>query len=61
MKKFAYLIAALATVAIVAPASAETTIINRDGPRNDVRIHRDWHRDGDRTVIIRHHHRHCDY
>ncbi|HEY3680742.1 MAG TPA: hypothetical protein VGL45_18655 [Bradyrhizobium sp.] len=56
MKKFAYVIAALATIAIAAPsiASAETVVIKH-------RHHHDWHpfhHHHDRTVIIKHGHHH---
>jgi len=63
MKKFGYVIAALATIAIAAPsiASAETIVVRHGG------MHRDhgWHRDGgwrhhDRTLIIKRGHRHHD-
>jgi TRAP-type C4-dicarboxylate transport system substrate-binding protein len=56
MKKFAYVIAALATIAIAAPsiASAETIVVKHGG------MHRDHgHPHHDRMVVIRHgHHRH---
>jgi hypothetical protein len=70
MRKLAYVIAALATVAIAAPsiASADTVVIkHRDhhwlGARAEYREHRDygshrgwWHRDHNRDrVIIRDH------
>jgi hypothetical protein len=65
MKKFGYVIAALAAIAVAAPtiASAETVVIKRgghhwDGARAEFREHRDrgWHegwrhRDHDRVVI----------
>jgi hypothetical protein len=72
MKKFGYLLAALAAVVVAAPsiASAETTtIIKRGGyhhgygARAEFREHRDrgWHRGWrghrDRVVIIKRHHR----
>ena len=67
MKKFAFVIAGLTTLALVAPASAETTIIKKkhDGPRAEMRIHRDhgmhrgWHHGG-KTVIIKKHGHHHD-
>jgi hypothetical protein len=61
MKKFGYLIAALATIAIAAPsiASAETVVIRNGGHRHfDARaeMHRDhgW-RHHDRMMVGRHH------
>ena len=67
MKKFGYVVAALAAIAIAVPsiASAETVVIKRGGHHHDwdraraeYRIHRDngWHRgwhhrDRDRVVI----------
>ena len=65
MKKFGYVVAALAAIVIAAPtiASAETVVIKRgghhwDGARAEFREHRDrgWHegwrhRDHDRVVI----------
>jgi hypothetical protein len=51
MKKFGYIIAALATIAIAAPtiASAETTVIKRGGGHHD----RDSYRGhGDRTKVV---------
>ena len=54
MKKFGYVIAALAAIVIAAPsiASAETVIVKHG--------HRDWHphHHHDRMVIIKHHHDH---
>jgi hypothetical protein len=69
MKKFGYLLAALAAIVVAAPsiASAETTIIKRGGyhhgygARAEFREHRDrgWHRGwrshGDRVVIVKKH------
>jgi hypothetical protein len=65
MKKFGYIIAALATLAIAAPsiASAETIVIKRGGgyhqghgygARAEFRGHRDrgWHRGHDRKVVV---------
>ena len=68
MKKLAFVIAGLTTLALVAPASAETTIIKKkhDGPRAEMRMHRDhgmhrgWHHGGSKTVIIKRGHRHHD-
>ena len=63
MKKFGYVIAALATIAIAAPsiANAETIVVKHGG------MHRDWHHGivttwhhHDRMVIIKHGHRHHD-
>jgi hypothetical protein len=67
MKKFGYVIAALAAIAVAAPtiASAETVVIKRGGYHHDwgrsraeLRVHRDngWHEgwrhhDRDRVVI----------
>jgi hypothetical protein len=57
MKMFAYVIAALATIAIAAPsiASAETIVVKH-------RHHHDWHpfhhHHHDRMVIIKHGHHH---
>ena len=67
MKKFGYVIAALATIAIAAPsiASAETVVIRSgghrhfEGARAEFRGHRDWHPHRDRVVIVKH--RHHDY
>ena len=67
MKKLAIVIAGLTTLALMAPASAETTIIKKkhEGPRAEMRMHRDhgmhrgWHHGGSKTVIIKkrgHHH-----
>jgi hypothetical protein len=68
MKKFGYIVAALATIAIAAPtiASAETVVIKRGGGHHDgyrergARAefrggeHRDrgWHRGHDKKVVI---------
>ena len=59
MKKFGYVIAALAAIAIAAPsiASAETVVIREGGHRHmgaraEFRGHRDWHPHHDRMVII---------
>ncbi len=74
MKKLSYVLAALATIAVAAPsiASAEEFgfQVGGDhdyyGPRahfygHDRGWHRGWYdRDGDRTVIIKRHHRY-DY
>jgi hypothetical protein len=64
MKKFGYIVAALATIAIAAPtiASAETVVIKRggghhDGARAEFRGHGDrgWHRGhGNKVVIVKH-------
>lgn len=66
MKKFGYVIAALATIAIAAPsiASAETMVIKEGGHRHmgaraEFREHRDhgWHegwRHHDHVVIVKH-------
>ena len=56
MKKFGYVIAALASIAIAAPtiASAETVVVKH-------RDHHDWHHHWhhhDKTVIIKHRHDH---
>jgi hypothetical protein len=66
--KIRYAMAALAVAAISLPsiASAETVVIkkiHRDGPRAEMRMHRDYgmrgrHHGGDRVVVIkRSHHR----
>ena len=69
MKKFGYVVAALAAIAVAAPtiASAETVVIKRgghhwDGARAEYRMHRDrgWHEgwrhhDRDRVVIKERH------
>jgi hypothetical protein len=69
MKKFALMIAALATIVIAAPtsnASAETVIIKRGGHHHGygarAQMHRDhgWHRGGmhrghDRVVVVKKH------
>jgi Spy/CpxP family protein refolding chaperone len=64
MKKLAYVIAALATIAVAAPsiASAETVVVRHGGMHRDWHHgwHRDWHRAHDRVVVIRHRHHH-DY
>jgi Ni/Co efflux regulator RcnB len=55
MKKFALMIAALATIFIAAPSSnadAQTVVIKRDGHHHGVR-----HRHGARAHMYRHHHR----
>ena len=67
MKKFGYIVAALATIAIAAPtiASAETVVIKRGGHHDGYRdrgaraefrggYHRDrgWHRGHDKKVVI---------
>jgi len=72
MKKFGYVIAALAAIAIAAPsiASAETFVVKRGGHHHgygaraqvhhDRGLHRGWrHGHHDRVVVIkkRHHHR----
>jgi Ni/Co efflux regulator RcnB len=67
MKKLAYLIAAISTIAIAVPsiASAETIVVKHgDRMHRDHGWHRDhaWHRDHgwrhhDRTVIIKNHRR----
>ena len=68
MKKFGYIVAALAAVAVAAPsiASAETVIIKRGGghhygARAEYREHRDhgWRHHGhaDKVVIIKKRHR----
>jgi hypothetical protein len=70
MKKFAYVIAALGTFAIVAPsiASAEDVVVRRDRDRIDAREHRGefrehraefrehrgWRRHHDKVVILKH-------
>jgi hypothetical protein len=61
MKAFAYVLAAIATIAIAAPtiASAETVIIKRGHhPHWHHRYHSDWHphhhHHHDRTVVIKH-------
>ena len=65
MKKFGYIVAALATLAIAAPsiASAETFVVKRGGDHwrgaradfhRDNGWHRGWHRGGDKVVIIKH-------
>ena len=63
MKKFGYVIAALATIAIAAPsiASAETIVVKHGDMHRDWHHgwHRDWHHAHDRMVVIRH--RHHDY
>ena len=68
MKKLAFVIAGLTTLALVAPASAQTMIIKKKhgGPRAEMRIHRDhgmhrgWHHGGSKTIIIKRGHRHHD-
>jgi hypothetical protein len=63
MKKFGYVIAALATIAIAAPsiANAETIVAKHGGMHRDHGWHRDrgWHHH-DRMVVIRHGHHHHD-
>jgi hypothetical protein len=65
MKKFGYIIAALASIAIAAPsiANAETIVIRHGGMHHGWH-HEGWHRDHgwhhhhDRMMMIRHgHHR----
>jgi hypothetical protein len=66
MKKFGYVIAALATIAIAAPsiASAETIVVRHgdhhhfDRARAEMHRDRGWHHH-DRVVIVKH--RHHDY
>jgi hypothetical protein len=68
MKKFGYVIAALATVAVAAPsiAGAETMVIRRGGEhhgfgaRAEFREHRDhgWRHHDRKVVIIKHGHHH---
>lgn len=66
MKKFAYALAALGTMAVALPsiASAETIVIKRGGHHHgwhgaraqayhDRGWHRGWHNRGGRTVIIK--------
>jgi oxalate decarboxylase/phosphoglucose isomerase-like protein (cupin superfamily) len=58
MKKFAYVIAALAAIAVAAPsiASAETVVV-RHGD-----MHRDhWHPHHHEVVVVRHGHHHHGY
>jgi hypothetical protein len=56
MKKFGYVIAALAAIAFAAPsiASAETVVVKHRG------MHHEWHphHHHDRMVIVKHGHRH---
>jgi hypothetical protein len=62
MKKFAYVIAALAAIAVAAPsiASAETIVVKHDGMHGG--MHRDhWHPHHDRMVVVRHGHHHHGY
>jgi len=57
MKKFGFIIAALATIAIAAPsiANAETVVIKHGHGG----MHRDWHpHHHDRVVVIKRGHRH---
>ncbi len=67
MKKFGYVLAALATIAIAAPsiASAETVVIREGGHRHmgghmgaraEFRGHRNWHPHRDVVVVRRHRH-----
>ncbi len=53
MKKFAYVIAALAAIAVAAPsiASAETVVV-----RHDHGWHHHWHPHHDRVVVMHRHH-----
>lgn len=64
MRKFGYVIAALATIAVAAPsiASAETVVVRHGDMHHGWNHgwHRDWHRAHDRMVVIRHRHHH-DY
>ena len=55
MKKFAYVIAALAAIAVAVPsiASAETVVVHEG-------MHHHWHPHHDRMVVIRHGHHHHD-
>lgn len=70
MKKFGYVLAALAAIVIAAPAvaNAETVVVKRGhgwhhgwhGARAEFREHdrgwhRGWHRGGDRVVVIKKH------
>jgi oxalate decarboxylase/phosphoglucose isomerase-like protein (cupin superfamily) len=57
MKKFAYVIAALAAIAVAAPsiASAETMVVH-EGMH-----HHHWHPHHDRMIVIRHGHHHHDH
>ena len=64
MKKFGYMIAALATIAIAAPsiASAETIVVrhgdhHRFNARAEMRDH-GRHQHHDRVVIVKHRHHH---
>jgi hypothetical protein len=62
MKKFSYVIAAFATIAIAAPsiANAETVIVKHGGMHHDWHHwHHHWHHH-DRMVIIKHGHHHHD-
>ena len=67
MKKFGYVIAALATIAIAAPsiASAETIVVRHGDMHRHHGWHEGWHRyhgwhHHDRMVIIKRGHRHDD-
>jgi len=63
VKKFGYVIAALATIAIAAPsiANAETIVVRHGDMHRDHGWHRDrgWHHH-DRMMIIKRGHRHHD-
>ena len=66
MKKFGYVLAALAAIAVAAPsiASAETIVVKRGGQHGGygarAQMHRDhgWHRGHDRRVVVIKRHRH---
>jgi hypothetical protein len=60
MKKFGYVIAALATIAVAAPsiASAETVVV--EGGHHHHGWHRDWHPHHHHDVMVIKH-RHHDY
>ncbi|HEY3791946.1 MAG TPA: hypothetical protein VGM09_08955 [Bradyrhizobium sp.] len=63
MKKFAYVIAALAAIAFAAPsiASAETVVVKHGGMHHGWHRDRGWHHHHDRMLIIKHgHHHHHD-
>jgi hypothetical protein len=57
MKKFGYIIAALATIAFAAPsiASAETVVVKHGGMHHE--WHHHWHHH-DRMVMVKHGHHH---
>jgi hypothetical protein len=60
MKKFGFIIAALAAIAISAPsiASAETVVVKHGGMHHGWHHDRGWHHH-DRMVVIKHgHHNH---